>query len=200
MKSLKIPGIVLGVILIAVALVFSAKIYPAKKVALNDIEATARFFDPRRYHEASITGFKLKTLSGTTVFDATERQELRRLEENIRRMTPTLNEINVRGKMIRLKYEIIFSDGPVLLNDAELNLFSDRAYLRLYFNEDESWIDPAITYRHDVLDSYIRIEESMYKSIVGGLVTQSMDVHPTRLWRDAEAEFQSQLNSMTGKP
>ncbi len=200
MKALKIPGIILGLILIASALVFSSKLHQSKKGAINDIEATARFFDPRRYHEASIVGFKLKTPSGATVFDSTERQELLRLEENIRRMTPTFKEICVRGKMIKLKYEIIFSDGPVLLNDAELNLFSDRAYLHMYFNEDESWIDPKITYRHDVMDTYIRIEEKMSKILIEGLVAQSMDVHSTRPWRDAELEFESQLNSKAGKP
>ncbi len=200
MKPLKITALAVALVLIAVALFVFTKTHRATKAPINNDGAAMRFTDYRKFDEASIVEFKLLTPAGTAVFHTTEPRELRRLQENICRPMITISEENVRGQMIKLKYEIIFNDGLAVLNEAELNLFSDRAYLRIYFNDDESWIDSTITYRHDVLDRYVRIEEPMYKSVMGGLASQSMDVHSTKYWRDAESEAKIRLNSNTGNP
>ena len=198
MKFLKIAALALALILVAVALVVVSR---TNHAAINNGGPAKRFLDPRSFHEASIVGFELQSpSSGATIVHTAEPLSLSKLQEDLCRPKITISEQNVRGEMIKLRYKITFHDGLSLSNEAELNLFADRAYLRVNFDDDESWIDPAITYRHDVSDRYIRLEEQLYQSICDGLASQSMNAHSAKYWRDAESEAGARLNSNIGNP
>ena len=159
----------------------------------NEFLISDRFFRQEHFNDAKISKFTITDKKGQS-YTIEDEADLEALQKTMcRPMLPFL-EPNVSGDTRYLEYELVFSDQVTLKDTVRTNFFKDRSYLDIYFPTDDSWIDKSITYRHDVISRYIRIDNTLSAKTVNELraifISNVEDLMPwvkNRLMEEQEA-------------
>jgi len=114
-------------------------------MTFDEMERCAsRFFDPDLQETVSIIEFTLhtETESGEKKsYTITDKEELKSLNHKLCHPTTSPFDVNVPGVTCYMDYSCTFSDNASLHYQAALRFYRERTYLRMYFPEDNVWME-----------------------------------------------------------
>lgn len=145
----------------------------------SDINSAGKFSESENQTASSGVAFKGKSITSFTltkhgkfVWRNSDKVLLNRLNKELLNPTMPALENNIQGKRDYMECKFDFSDGGFFNTEGDLNIFSDRIYLSVYF-ADTGFMDQIISVR---FDDIFNISSKEHSKIIQSLNIQSAEI------------------------